>query len=123
MGIEQDRKARRPPTLGAHEITRRDIPENVRTTVTIEVRLVQNNVSLHLIPLSQDLVFSKLIQSLRANSGERQVSTEDRLPRHPGHPGYLQGGLALHPNPKLLDQLPTSLRGLLAQLHARLLLI
>ncbi|KAI4111121.1 MAG: hypothetical protein LQ339_000849 [Xanthoria mediterranea] len=58
---QQDRKARRPPTLGAHEITRRDIPENVRTTVTIEVRLVQNNASLHLIPLSQDLVFSKLI--------------------------------------------------------------
>ncbi|KAI4230764.1 MAG: hypothetical protein LQ349_006054 [Xanthoria aureola] len=68
---------------------------------------------------NRDLVFSKLIQPLRANSGEHQVSTEDRLPRHPGH---LQGGLALYLNPKLLDQLPTYLRGLLAQLHARFLL-
>ncbi|KAI4230983.1 MAG: hypothetical protein LQ349_005903 [Xanthoria aureola] len=120
MDIEQDRNTHRPPILGAYEITQRDIPENVRTTVTIEVRLMQNSVSLHLIPLSQDLVFSKLIRPLRANSGEHQVSTEDRLHRHPEH---LQGGLALHPKPKLLDQLRTYLRDLLAQLHGRLLLI
>lgn len=120
MGIEQDRRTRRPLTRGAHETTPRDIPENVRTTVIIDGHRVQNHVSLRLIHLSQDLVFSKLVRPPQANSGEHQVSTEDRLHRHPGR---LQGGLALRPNTKLLDHLPIYLRGRLAQLHGRLLLI
>ncbi|KAL8847757.1 MAG: hypothetical protein Q9221_007205 [Calogaya cf. arnoldii] len=102
-------------TQGVHEVTRTGDIESMRTIVVDE--RIQNNVSLRLIHLSQDLVSSKLIRPLTASSEEHQVSIEDRLRRLLGR---LQGGLALHPNTKLLDHLQIYLRGRLAQVHGHL---
>ncbi len=112
MDIGQAKKTRRPITQGAHVISQNDIPEGMRTFVTIGDQQMRNNVSLRLIRQSQDLVSLKFIRPLQANSGELRVSTDGRLHHHLSP---LLGGSALGPNLRLRDQLRICLRGRPAQ--------
>ncbi|KAL8730168.1 MAG: hypothetical protein Q9166_004251 [cf. Caloplaca sp. 2 TL-2023] len=116
MDIDQDPRAHKPRTHGAHETTLGEFLESVPPTVTGHQR-VQSNVITQLIRQYRGHVFLKPIRPPKINNGEHQASKEGKfrlLPAHLGEGPNLQI--------MLLGPLPTCQKDHLAQLRVRDLL-